>query len=241
MPSVLLKNCAIYVGPYDLTADHNQVDVSQDVEELDDTRFGPVLAKALTPGLRSATLAAKAFWEADGAAPKLDDKVSSLFPQSGWPLSVIAQNAGAAGEVGYAFQAMAASLKRGAQVGQLLMVDLQARNTAGPLVRATVLETGTKAVAGNGTARQLGAVTSAQRVYVALHAFAVTGGTLTVKVQSDDASGFSTPTDRVTLAALTQAGSEWKELAGPVTDTWWRANWSLSAGSASFALLVGIL
>jgi hypothetical protein len=65
---------------------------------------------------------------------------------------------------------------------------------------------------------------------------------LSVKVQSDDAVGFASPTDRLTFSAATQAGYQWLDLGGAIaSDSYWRASWTLPSGAASFALMVGIL
>jgi hypothetical protein len=239
----VLKNCKLWLGGYDLTADFNQVAVTQDVPVLDTTTFGSVLAKTVEAGLLSVALDAKLFWAADSAPPiKVDDVIAAALAQSSVPISVAPQNAGVLGERGYTFLARLARYQRGGQVGAHYLGDLRAEAQNASLVRGLVLHNGAESSSGNATGYQLGLLASGKTCYAALHVLASSGGTLTVKVQSDDAGGFGSPTDRITFTAATAIGSEWKTLAGPVaTDTYWRANWTLSAGTATFVLVVGIL
>lgn len=239
---MFLKNAKIWLGKYDLTADFNQISLSEAAEVLDDTRFGPVLAKAVVAGLRSAKAAGKCFWYANSPTTLgLDDILTAALAASEVPLTVANSNAGAVGERAYTLLARTASLTRAAQIGQQFMVDVAAESVGTPLVHGVVLHNGAESSGGNATAQNLGLLASGKIAYAALHITAISGGgTLTVKVQSDDGAGFPSATDRITFTAATVAGSEAKTLAGPVaTDTYWRANWTLTAGTATFALILG--
>lgn len=67
--------------------------------------------------------------------------------------------------------------------------------------------------------------------------------TLTVAIESDDASGFASATTRLTFDAATAAGGQILRTDGTaITDTWYRANWTISGTSPSFlfALALGV-
>lgn len=98
---------------------------------------------------------------------------------------------------------------------------------------------------GNTTGSEvIGAVTSAQRLCATLHVFTLSGTSpsITAKIQLDDNSSFTTPTDAITFTAATTRGAEFKDAAGPFTDTWLRAQWTIAGTTPSiaFAIAVGV-
>ena len=114
--------------------------------------------------------------------------------------------------------------------------------SAWPVVRGTSLHPpGTARTAtGNGTAVQVGAVASGRQMYAALHVLSVSGTatpTLTVKVQSDTV-GFGSATDQITFTAATAVGGQISRVAGPITDDYWRASWTISGTNPSFLFVV---
>jgi hypothetical protein len=129
-------------------------------------------------------------------------------------------------------------------VGEMAAFRAAARSGDGAgLIGGTVIHNQTRTTSGNGTGFQLGAVGATQRVHGALHVLSAAGTTpsLTVVVQSDT-SGFPSPTTQLSFAAKTAIGSEFLSAAGPITDDFWRANFTISGTSPSFlfALILGI-
>lgn len=96
------------------------------------------------------------------------------------------------------------------------------------------------ATSGLGQAVQLGPVVTGQRLYSALHIIGTTGtpaGTV-FSLVSAAASDLVGATQRLQyVAGTSDVAGEWQELAAPVTDTWWAAQWSGFAGSAFTASL----
>ncbi len=92
----------------------------------------------------------------------------------------------------------------------------------------------------SGTGRQIGAVSSTQTLYAALHVISASGTspTLDVKVQSDDNSGFTSATDRITFTQATDVTSEWGSVGGAITDDYWRITYTVGGTSPSFAFAV---
>lgn len=123
--------------------------------------------------------------------------------------------------------------------GELAMASLSGV-ADGPIARGTLMHTtGTaRTTTGNGTIRQLGSVAASQRLYANLHVAAMSGTaapTLIVKVQSDDAVGFTTPTDRITFSTATGKTTQATNVAGAITDTFWRVTWTITGTTPSFA------
>lgn len=231
----------LYLGKYDLSGFANQTTPSRDVEKKDSTTFADAGKKRVEAGFETTSLKAKVFWRANSASFLSHDILAESWKVAGVPVS-FSMVAGAAGDPVMFFKALEAAYTCGGQVGEHIMSDVEAVATGDtPCIYGTVLDVGAKSTGGSGTAMQLGLVGAAQKLYAALHVTAATG-TLTLKIQSDDNAGFSSPTDRLTFTGASAAGWQWLELAGAVaTDTYWRSSYTLPSGTATFALHVGIL
>ena len=64
--------------------------------------------------------------------------------------------------------------------------------------------------------------------------------TLALKVQSDDNSSFTSATDRITLTNFTAVGAQYSKVAGAITDTHYRINYTLSGTSPSFKVFITV-
>jgi hypothetical protein len=95
---------------------------------------------------------------------------------------------------------------------------------------------------GNGTGVQIvGGVPAGQYLYAAIHVLSVSGTstpTLTVKIQSDNGSGFPSATDIATFTAATARTGEVVRAAGAITDDWFRVSYTISGTTPSFLFLV---
>lgn len=109
-----------------------------------------------------------------------------------------------------------------------------------PLVRGVLASAAVVTATGTGTVHQLGAVGASQRIWCAAHVLSAAGTTpsITVAVQSDDNAGMTTPTTQATLSALTARGSASASAVGAISDTYWRASWTVSGTSPVFGLRV---
>lgn len=231
MASQVLTNTKVWVDQYDVSGQLNAIAVEYGVDALDETTFGDD-TRTNKGGLKTTTMSHEGYWAAGTDA--------ALFSKIGGSTVVTVAGAGsAAGDDAYLAQTLTTTYSPGAAVGELLgfTVDMEA---AGPLIRGAMLENTTTSTGADGSAVQLGAVSAAQSIFGALHVTSLSGGTLTVKIQSDSASGFASPTDQITFTAATGATAELKSAAGAVTDTYWRATWTLTGGSASFIVSAGI-
>jgi hypothetical protein len=233
----------LFLGKYDLSGYANQFEPTVDVEMKNPTTFADGLTQRAEFGFETVRASGKVIWRADSAAFKSHDILRSAWNVSDVPLSWSPQG-GAVGQMAQFFKALHASYKPAGSVGDLILADFTAIGTGGsPNIYGTVLETGTKTEGGDGAAQELGLLGTGQRIYAVLHIFTIAGGgTLTVKVESDDNSGFTSAVERLAFTGATAAGHQWLELAGAIADdTYWRATWPLSAGTAAFAVHAGIL
>lgn len=126
-------------------------------------------------------------------------------------------------------------------VGELAMAQITGASS-GVLVRGTLIHPSnvSRTSSSVGTGRELGAVVAGKSMYAALHVISASGTspTLDVKVQSDDNSGFTTPTDRITFSQQTGVGYGWGSVAGAVTDTHWRISYTIAGTNPVFAFAV---
>lgn len=117
------------------------------------------------------------------------------------------------------------------------------------LIRATPLKnflTNRLSTTDVSTGYQLGAVTTGQKVYGALHVtsgFGSTDRVMVMKIQSATASGFGAPADRITFALSTQHGSSWGTPVGGLSTehSWWRASWTMSTAASTGGTWKGLV
>lgn len=132
--------------------------------------------------------------------------------------------------------------------GELAMGSISGSSSTGPVIRGKLLHPSnvSRTSSSTGTGQQLGAVAAGKSVYAALHVISASGTspTLDVIVQSDDNSGFTTPTTRLTFSQATGRTSQMTSLAGAITDDYWRVSYTIggTGGPAfSFAVSCGII
>lgn len=227
-----LINCKIVVGGLDLSGDSNSINLTHSAEMLDGTVFvdsSVNQSRSFTPGLKGIELAGNLFWS------NVNDE--TLFDRIGLFDEVI--SIAALGET----EGDRVFLTRGirgaynplsGEVGQIISAQLDARNAGYPLVQGQLMGRGSKSATGNGTGTNMGSAAN-KRIYSALHILSpLTAGAPTIigTIESDDNSGFTTPTTRLTHTTMTEDGADWQEAAigGGVTDNWWRAKWTISGG-----------
>lgn len=244
MATEVLTNAAILVDGYDLSGHSNALALQYGAEMKDATVFGED-TRINKGGLKTVMANGRGFYETGTAGqPDEGEPDAALFSRIGTK-GLVTSLAGVrtVGQVAYLFTTTGAVYELGGQVGELLPYSLDLEGAGVPLVRGRLMADQTSVgSSGNGTAVQVGAVASGQRMYAALHVLAASGTTptLDVTVESDDASGMGSPTTRITFAQATGVTSEWASVAGAITDDWWRIAWSLGGTTPSFDFLVTI-
>lgn len=240
MGTQILKDCTIWLNQFDITANVNQVDSSVELAEVDATTFASGGNRERRAGIADAKLEATTFWD-----PALIDSVAQPLVGTGNNVLAATPN-GTFGDVAYLARGTLLAAGRGFKIGDMASFTTGIGTASaegivrGHLIAPKALRTGS----GNGTARLEGAVPAGEQLYALAQVFTVSGTSpsLTLKVQSDDNAGFTTPTDRITFTSFTAAGFELKSLAGPITDTYWRASWTLAGTGPqfTFAVIIGI-
>lgn len=249
---VLLSDCKVYHGACDLTGSLRQVTMTASKAELGDSRFGDA-HDAYFPGLQQVTCSGSGLFSSSAlASGEPDPAIFAALNTYAAGLPVVmappyapAASAGADGNIAYMvvggpFQYDAMSGTH----GELLGYSFGTKPGSGyRLYRQTIVYPKTAISAtGNGAAHQYGTLDTGETMVVSLHVFAASSANYVVKIQSDDNSGFSSATDRITFATVTGVTHEVKTLAGPVaTDDYWRVNITRTGGDITLAVTLSIV
>lgn len=242
MAKTVLTNVRCFAVGLDLTSNSNKIELSSEVAVKDTTNYGGDGYKEVVGGLASSEIAGEGQWEA-GDVTKVDDAAWSQLGGEG-PWSISANNSATVGDLAYFTRAMRADYTLGAEVGEVAPWTSAAKSSW-PLVRGQFAHPpGTARTAtGTGTALNVGALTTGQRMYAALHVLSASGTTpsLTARIESAPDGTFAAPTTRATFTAATAEGGEVVRTDGTaITDAWWRIAWTISGTTPSF-LFVGTL
>lgn len=245
MATQVLTDATTWLDQYDVSGDMNSVALTYEAEMQDDTVFGDD-TRSNKGGLKMVRAEHSGFWS--GGDGNVDDVLFSKIAAASSPLTL--SKAGAArGEAAYFFHATQAEYSPEGQVGDMFEFSVSAEGgDGGPLVNGTVEHAkGQETSSGTTSGTELGAVAADESVYAALHVFSNQGDssqTLDVTVESDDGSGFPSPVTQISFTQVTTTNtSEIASAAGAITDTWWRAEWTIGGTGSpgfTFAVVIGI-
>lgn len=228
-------------GQYDWSGDMNSVALTHEVDAVDATTFGQT-TRINTGGLRRASVQNQGLFSA--GTGEIDSELFGQIATADVPVSIVPAT-GSTGDRAYLFRALRSTYQPGARIGEMLRFTSRASTSGSPgLIQGYVLFNGTATSSSTSTKVQVGAVSSGQSLYAALHVFDVSASdTLDVIVQSDANSSAGGETNRITFSQATAASSQWSSVAGAVTDTWWRISYTVGGSSISipFAVTVGII
>jgi hypothetical protein len=217
-----LNNAFLYAGNYDFSSDSNSATLTEDVAVLDATNFNSGGWTEQAAGLKSSTLAWSGHWSIDDTN---DQGVSNQgFSNLGSSQVFTFGAEETEGYPAYMLQAIESQYMEGGNVGEILPFTLSASGSSSQGTVRGLLTKARGSVAATGalgTGVNVGAIGSTEYLYGAFHVIS-SGTTITVTLQSDDNSGFTSPTVRSTLGPITTAGATWVRVAGPFTDTYYR-------------------
>lgn len=236
---LVLTDCRAYFAGADLTGFSNKIDVKAKIEDKKFTNFASGGWDEFKGGLFSTETKIEGFYQAaDLSYP--DDSFWANLGTNTQPLTVI-PTSGAVGSLAYVTRVLECDYAPGGSDGELLGYSTGFKGNW-PLARGSVLHPqGTaRSTTGSGTAVQLGALSATQRLYSSLHILSVSGTTpsITVKIQSNVDNTFGAPTDRITYSAANSLAGQALSVNGAVTDTWWRATWTITGSTPSFLFAV---
>lgn len=243
MSHYVLTDAKVWVDGFDFSGDSNALAINYSADEVEDTNFGDT-THIFLGGLQKFDASFEG--AVDLGTATVEGTNFGNVGVNDTPVT-FGIATGADGEIGYTMKSMTSKYDWGAKIGELTKysVGLSASNER--LVRGTIMHNATRTATGNGTARQLGAVAAGQSVYATLHVLATVSGTNpTLDVVVASAATDSWPgTSRITFTQKTAIGSQFATpVAGSITDTWWRVQWTIT-GTATptfpFVVIIGIV
>ena len=245
MSSLALTDAKILIAGHDLSGQMNAVSLQYGADMLDGTTFGQT-TRVNTAGLKSVVASAEGFWDSSATTavdPVLFSRVGTFESGTSPVPVVVVPQGGTVGNVAYLFRVVHSEYAINGAVGDLLGFTVNMEGAGGQeLIRGKLFHNASASGNVTGTAIQLGAVSSTQYVYAALHVFSGSGS-FVVKVQSASDQAFTSPNDRITFTTVatgTAVASEWPtRVAGSISDTWWRIT-ATNPATRNFAVAVGI-
>lgn len=235
----------ILVGALDATSVLNKLTFGPlKLATQDATTFADGGFTVTKPSLFSGEASLEGFQDYATSAISVTLTPSTLGSQ--YPITVVPNPTGTvtAGDACHMARGFITELPRDFTVGQMaggqLKVAYDTRFPFGYVAHPSAART----TDANGTAVALVGPTAAQKLVVALHVTAYSGLTNVVfKIQSDDNSGFSSATDRITFATVSGTTSEWATVAGDFsTETHHRITWTVTgSGSVTFTAAFGVI
>ena len=127
-------------------------------------------------------------------------------------------------------------------VGDIAGFSLNSRGNAAQTVGYVAAPLTSYSTSGlTGTGVNIAGPSADQKVHAALHVTAASGTDLAVKIQSDDNSGFTTATDRITFSTVSAVNSQYLTVDGDLsTETYWRAVITVASGTFTCLCSFGI-
>jgi len=242
MAKLVLKNVKLYLNGYDLSCDHNSVSFGYSANEVEATVFCDDAVRRLA-GLPSFEITHNGY--VDTATDGSDSVLFPLVGSTGNIMTLSATGANA-GDIASFSKGVEFEYSPSGNVGDMFSFTSVLRSEGEKLVRGVILHNDNESASGNGSALNIGSVGSSQKLYAALHVISAGSSgppTLDVKIQSDDNDSFTSPTDRIMFSTFTTSvGAEWATpVSGAITDTYWRATWTISGDAYEFIVVMGIL
>ncbi len=250
MGAIALTDAMAYVAGYDFSVDTNNVKLDMQAQAKDATPFG-VGWTVLVGGLKSVAFDMQGFWQSGTS--------SAVDPES-FPDLAVTERVFTVGDIHteapaiaplttpervYMFRAGKFTYELLGSVGEVAPFTLNSAGTNGQGTKQGLLLKKKANVSATG---QLGSIFDTlgfgvfptQFIYATVHVFTA-GTTITIQVQSDDNSGFSTPTTVATIGPLTTRGGTWMTpVPGQITDRYFRFNVSAITGTFSVGAAMAI-
>lgn len=239
-------NDRVYLAHLDLSGQAREVNFGDLTRVMQDsTTFNDGGWKCVIPGQISGDAMVKG--NQDWTADVLDDEVSTGQLGSQYAFTVIPNPTGTvtAGDSCWMSRGVVGKLNPmdGAK-GDLASFELDLNYDAAIVQAKVAAAKAAVTVDTNGTAVALTGPTASQKLYAALHVFAYSGFTNVVfKIQSDDAVGFPSATDRITFTTVTGVTNQFASVAGSFSsETHHRVAVDVTGtGSITFACAFGVI
>lgn len=235
----VLKDVFLYIDGYDFRPVTSTATLTSEKESVDSTTFGSDGARENEKGLEQTTGEFAGKWTAGTSG--VDSELWADLAGDDERIYTLGEAETETG-VAWSFRANRTNYMAGGELGTLAPFNANAQGRSkllrGQLAKAKAPVSATGVI---GSVVNLGAVSASQHVYAVLHLFGTAGSSITVQVQSDDSSGFASPTTRGTIGPVTASGAvSLTPAAGAIADTHWRLNVSAISGTWTVAGFIAV-
>jgi len=241
MATFVQTNVGLYWGAYSLASSFNAVGVNLGTQVQDDTVYGDTFISH-DGGLSTVALEGEGYWDSTTDGILIADSGISAS-ETLVTVTPVDQSAGSPALFTKLQQSEYSPISTGT-VGEMLAFRITGEGRGEKVIHGEILVTPgtTRTSSGTSAVNNLGAVSSTQSIYSALHVITVAGSspTLDVVVKSDSGSGFSSPTSQITHTQATAITSELKSKAGAVTDAYWRVDFTIGGSSPQFDFICSL-
>ena len=238
MGNFVYQDQKVFLAQYNLTGNTNMVALSETRDALDDTTLGSN-TKSNFPGLLNTTFQVEGLFD---PSTEYDRALSSQIGIQGVPFTITQSSS--AGQQAYFLNAMLADYTPfNNSVGELAAFSaggVTAKGSSAPanLIRGQVaFWTENFTTSANGTSINLGAVSTQQRLYAAVHVFGHSSTQHTVlpiiTSAASSAASSSQWTTQISFSTFAALGSSMLSSTGNITDTWFRLQHTTATSSAS--------
>lgn len=241
MAVLMFYDAFIAYGPYDLSADHNEIRLDDKADMKEITTFGDTEHQFLA-GLPQYDVNGRGYVQFDDSTvPKaVDFNLYSEINVSAPARVLTLCPTRTDGEIAFLQTCQAEKYSFDLTTPNVGMFDFSTK-TAGKLARGRlVLPLASRVASNNGTIYQLGALSATQKMISALHVTAFLGTNVVVRLKSNSTAVTGGATTRATFTTVTAPTSEMVTVTGPITDTFWFLDWTLTGTSFSAAGSAGI-
>jgi len=236
MAEQIVRDAKLWMGVSELSGDMTSIVLDHGADAVENTTLGDTTRTRLG-GLKNIGLSMEGYFD---IAP--DNAFFGALSVANAVVSV-GKTDGSDGSGAFTFQSLAGAYGASGAIGEMLTFSASAEGR-GDLISGTIMHNAARTATGDGTARQLGAVAAGQSLYLAMHVIAASGTTptLDVIVESDDNGSFTSGVTRATFTQKVAVGWQWIEVAGAITDDWWRVGYTIAGTTPSFTFvnIVGI-
>ena len=246
MATFVLSDVDVFTNGYEFSSQVNTITVTAEAASVPTDNFGDAGWASALGGIKMGMI------EYGGFASHGSAEISTILGSGGvlgdgsTLVSVTPSNT--ENEPAFTLNAVEVSMTEvGGTIGEAAPITASFANgnaQAYGLLAGRLLATNASRTASSAsTGYQYGALTATQKMFSALHVVSVSGTnpTLDLIVQSDDNSGFSSATSRITHTQATTITSELLSVSGAVTDDYWRSSWTIGGTNTPTFRFVNII
>lgn len=238
MSKVILRDQRIFLDAYELTTKSNAVSIEASKDTPECPTFGTDWRQRSGDGLKDFTFGCGGYMEIG----EVEEYIFSEIGSDGIILTVTPQTQ-IVGGIAFNMQAIESSLSLFGKLGDVAPFQIGAAGNSIMGKGVLLALPGTSVTAtGDTIPVQIAGTAAGKKLKMTLHVLSASGTdrTLSVKLQSDSASGFASASDLVTSKTYTEPGAEYTEVTLSSEDAHFRLSYTVTGATPSFDLLCSI-